>query len=72
MPYNYLIKDVSNDSVICFKSLRKISEYMKERYPDIDTMSHNTISKRLNNDEKMFKYYDLTIHKFDGGIILKE
>ena len=72
MPFNYLIKDVSNDSVICFESLRRISDYMKERYPDIDTMSHNTISQRLNNDEKMFKYYDLIIHKFDGGIILKE
>ena len=72
MPYNYLIKDISNDSGICFESLRKVSDFMKIRYPDVNTISHNTISKRLNNDEKMFKYYDLLIHKYDGGIILKE
>ena len=72
MKYTYLIKDISNDTVICFKSLRKIAEFMKEKYPNINTMSHNTISTRLNNEEKSFKYFDLIIEKVDGGIILKE
>lgn len=72
MKYKYLIIDNEDDSVICVSSLRDIEGFFKERYPDRATMSHNTISQRLRENNKSFEYYDIVVKEPDGGIIIKE
>jgi hypothetical protein len=72
MVYKYFIIDNQDDSVICLSSLRQVEVFMKERYPDRPTISHNTISQRLRENNKTFEYYDIVITEPEGGIIIKE
>ena len=59
--YKYLIINKETGEAITKKNVREISEFIDLIYPD-KKISHNTVSKRLKEDEKKyFEYYDLII-----------
>lgn len=74
----FYIIDTKTRDTKCFNSLRKVSEYIQSIYPDITTISHNTISTRFSDKVPLeetglpvLKYYDILIFKDDGVFIEK-
>ena len=60
--YKYLIINKETGEAITKKNVREISEFIDLIYPG-KKISHNTVSKRLKEDEKKyFEYYLSLIH----------
>ncbi len=60
--YKYLIINIKTDESTIKKSVRCIEEFIKKEYPEKGT-SHSTISRRINESNGYFYYYDLIIKK---------
>ena len=59
--YKYLIIYKETGEAMTKKNCREISEFIGFIYPE-KTISHNTVSKRLKeNEKKYFEYFDLII-----------
>ena len=57
--YKYIIIDKSSEEVILKNSVRDIADFINMIYTE-DSISHNTVSKRLK-EKKYFNYYELLI-----------
>ena len=59
--YRYIIIDVLSDEIVAIKSLRDISDFIGNIYPETP-LSHNTISQKLKCGNYFF-FNELIIKK---------